>query len=402
MKVLIADKLEAVGVERLKELCDEVVSEAGLRGEALARRVAEFDPDVLIVRSTKVPAEVLAAGRRLQLVVRAGSGVDNIDVEAASQRGIMVSNCPGQNSVAVAELTMGLIIALDRRIPDNVMDFRAGRWNKQLYSKLALGLKGRTLGLVGVGKIGTEVARRAMTFDMNVLYFHLGRTQRLVDFPRARRVELDDLLRDSDVVSIHVPGGESTRNLIDERRLGLLKHTALLINTSRADVIDQEALVKALKAGHLRGAALDVFAGEPPADAKEVRSPLADVPNLYVTHHIGASTEQAQLAVAEETVRIIASFKSTGKVPNCVNMRLPGRSVMLVVRLLNRPGGLAHIFKLIAEEDINVEEMDHVIYDGGKAACAHIRIHREPSEELLRRLRQGHPNILGVEMMAVE
>lgn len=402
MKVLIADKLEAVGVERLKELCREVVSEAGLRGEALARRVAEFDPDVLIVRSTKVTADVLAAGRRLQLVVRAGSGVDNIDVGAASQRGIMVSNCPGQNSVAVAELTMGLIVALDRRIPDNVVDFRSGRWNKQLYSKLALGLKGRTLGLIGVGKIGTEVACRALAFDMNVLYFHLGRTQRLVDYPRTRRVELDDLLHDSDVVSIHVPGGESTRNLLDERRLGLLKHTALLINTSRPDVIDQEALVRALKAGHLRGAALDVFADEPPADAKEVRSPLVDVPNLYVTHHIGASTEQAQLAVAEETVRIVASFKSSGKVPNCVNMRLPGRSVMLVVRLLNRPGGLAHIFRLIAEEDINVEEMDHVIYDGGKAACAHIRIHREPSEELMRRLHQEHPNILGVELMQVE
>ncbi|HMQ17360.1 MAG TPA: NAD(P)-dependent oxidoreductase, partial [Phycisphaerae bacterium] len=223
MKVLIADKFETVGVEKLRAIPTEVYPEAGLKGEALAARLRELDPDVLIVRSCKVPRDVLAAGSRLKLIVRAGSGYDNIDVAAASQRGVMVTNCPGQNAVAVAELAWGLIIALDRRIPENVIDLNAGRWNKSAFARTARGLKGRTIGIVGSGQIGSEVARRAVAFDMSVLYFNLGRTRRLVDIPTARRVELDDLLRAADVVSIHVPGGPSTNNLIDERRLGLMK-----------------------------------------------------------------------------------------------------------------------------------------------------------------------------------
>jgi D-3-phosphoglycerate dehydrogenase len=402
MKILVADKFEAVGIDRLRGLADEVLCEPGLKGEGLAQRVAALDPDVLVVRSTKVTRDALTASRTLRLVVRAGSGVDNIDVSAASQAGIMVSNCPGQNAVAVAELTLGLILSLDRRIPENVADARAHRWNKQAYSKTALGVKGQTIGIVGAGRIGTEVARRALAFDMGVLYYHLGRNRRLVDFPHARRAELDDLLREADVVTVHVPGGEATRNLIDGRRLGLLKPSALFINTSRADVVDEEALIRALREGQLRGAAVDVFRGEPAADASTVDAPVCDVPNLYVTHHIGASTQQAQLAVAEETVRIIANYKASGKVLNCVNMQTPMRTVMLVVRLVNQPGGLAHVFQQIAGEDINVEEMDHVIYDGGKAACAHIRVNRQPSEQTLQRLRQEHPNILGVEVMQVD
>jgi D-3-phosphoglycerate dehydrogenase len=390
MKVLIADKFETVGVEKLRAIPTEVYPEAGLKGEALAARLRELDPDVLIVRSCKVPRDVLAAGNRLKLIVRAGSGYDNIDVAAASQRGVMVTNCPGQNAVAVAELTWGLIIALDRRIPENVIELNAGRWNKSGFAKAARGLKGRTIGIVGSGQIGSEVARRAVAFDMSVLYFNLGRTRRLVDIPTARRVELDDLLRAADVVSIHVPGGPSTNNLIDERRLGLMKREALLINTARANVLDEAALLLALKEGRLRGAAIDVF------------NDVANVPNLYVTHHIGASTEQAQLAVADETVRIVETFKHTGKAPNCVNMREPLSMPMLVVRLHNKPGGLARVFSAIAEEQINVEEMDHVIYDGGKAACAHIRVNKAPSADLLGRLCSAQENILAVEVIQAE
>mgnify|MGYP001476148294 CR=1 FL=1 len=402
MKVLIADKFETVGVEKLRAIPTEVYPEAGLKGEALAARLRELDPDVLIVRSCKVPRDVLAAGSRLKLIVRAGSGYDNIDVAAASQRGVMVTNCPGQNAVAVAELAWGLIIALDRRIPENVIDLNAGRWNKSAFARTARGLKGRTIGIVGSGQIGSEVARRAVAFDMSVLYFNLGRTRRLVDIPTARRVELDDLLRAADVVSIHVPGGPSTNNLIDERRLGLMKREALLINTARANVLDEAALLLALKEGRLRGAAIDVFNDEPAADAKEYRGPVANMPNLYVTHHIGASTEQAQLAVADETVRIVETFRHTGKAPNCVNMREPLSMPMLVVRLHNKPGGLARVFSAIAEEQINVEEMDHVIYDGGKAACAHIRVNKAPSADLLGRLCSAQENILAVEVIQAE
>jgi D-3-phosphoglycerate dehydrogenase len=399
MKVLIADKFESVGVEKLKAIPTEVFAEAGLKGETLATRLRELDPDVLIVRSTKVPQAVISAANRLKLIVRAGSGYDNIDVDAASRQGIMVTNCPGMNAVAVAELTWGLIIALDRRIPENVNDFNAGKWNKNLYAKTAKGLKGRTIGIVGSGQIGSEVARRAAAFDMNILYFNLGRTRRLLDLPTARRVELDDLLRESDVVSLHVPGGDNTTNLIDERRLGLMKRDALLINTARGGVVDEVALLRALKEGRLRGAAVDVFIGEPAADAKEYQGPMSNIPNLYVTHHIGASTEQAQMAVADETVRIVDAYKHTGRAPNCVNMREQPSMPMLVVRLHNKPGGLARVFQALAEENINVEEMDHVIYDGGKAACAQIGVNRAPSADLLKRLRSATENILAVEVM---
>lgn len=399
MKVLIADSFEAGGVAGLQRICDQVRCEPGLKGDALAARIKEYDPDVLIVRSTKVPASALAAGERLKLVVRAGSGTDNIDVTAASERGINVANCPGMNAVAVAELTMGLIICLDRRIPDNVADLRAHKWNKKLYSKHALGLKGQTIGVIGAGRIGTEVARRALAFEMNVLYYHLGRNVRLAEFPTAKRVELDELLRQSDVVTIHVPGGESTERLIDEKRIQLMKPNALLINTSRGNCIDETALIAALKSGRIRGAAADVYDNEPPADATECNSPLCDAPNFYGTHHIGASTEQAQQAVAEETVRIVASYKATGKVLNCVNLSLTPAACLLVVRMHNKPGGLAHIFSNIAEAGINVEEMDHVIYDGGKAAAAHIRLNKRPDDATLTRLRSG-ATILGVEVAA--
>ncbi|MFO0839569.1 MAG: phosphoglycerate dehydrogenase [Phycisphaerae bacterium] len=402
MKVLIADKFEAFGIDQLRALPADVFNEPGLKGDALAARLRELDPDVLIVRSTKVPAPIVNAGPRLKMILRAGAGVDNIDVAAASQRGVMVTNCPGQNAVAVAELTIGLMVSLDRRIPDNVADFRAHKWNKKEYSK-ALGLKGRALGIIGAGRIGTEVARRALAMDMQVLFYHLGRNLRLADYANCRRAELDDLLRDSDVVTIHVPGGEATRRLIDERRIGFMRPNALLINTSRPDVLDEEALRAALRGKRIRAAALDVFENEPPADAERVDSPACDIPNLYVTHHIGASTEQAQLAIASETVRIVAAYKNSGKALNCINLQpSPQRSVMLVVRFVNKPGGLAHVFQCIAQEDINVEEMEHVIYDGGKAACAHIRVSHAPSEAVVSRIRAERERIMGLELIQID
>lgn len=400
MKILIVDKFERWGIEQLAKLGAEVISEVGLKGDELARRIGAVNPDVLICRSTKINAAALEAAASLKVVVRAGSGVDNIDIDAANRVGIMVSNCPGMNAQAVAELTMGLIVALDRQIAENVIDFRNHKWNKKEYSKNAQGLKGRTIGIVGAGLIGSEVARRALAFDMNVLYFHLGRHRRLTDFPHAKRVDLDELLRQSDVVSVHVPGGEGTQNLIDEQRIGMMKPTATLINTSRAGVVDEAALVRALKEKRIRAAAADVFNNEPPADGTTVNSPLCELPNFYGTHHIGASTEQAQLAVAEETVRIVAQYKASGKAVNCVNLQQqPRATCMLIVRFANKPGGLAHVFNHIAKAEINVEEMDHVIYDGGKAACAHVRLSQRPSADVLTAIRTGHPNVLGVEVM---
>lgn len=400
MKILVVDKFEESGLARLRAISRELAYEQSLKDQALADKVASFDPNILIVRSTKVTRPIIEAGKAMQLIIRAGSGYDNIDVSAASSRGVSVANCPGMNAVAVAELTLGLIVSLDRSIPDNVADFRAGKWNKKLYAARALGLKGRTLGIIGAGKIGTEVARRALAFDMRVLYTHLGRSRGLVDFPSARRTEMSELLRESDVVSIHVPGGSNTTNLLDAQALSLLKPSALLINTSRAGVVDERVLADMLRSKRIRGAALDVFEGEPAGEVPSLDSPLRDVPNLYVTHHIGASTEEAQQAVADETLRIVAHFRSTNEVLNCVNMSTTPPNSLLVVKFRNKPGGLAHVFNIIAGASINVEEMDHVVFEGGQTAVAHIRVTPPPDERVLERLRSGHDNVLGVELLS--
>lgn len=400
MKILIVDKFEQNGIDRLRGLAKELAYETGLKDAALAERVAAFDPNILIVRSTKVTKPVIQAGKALQMILRAGSGYDNIDVATASERGVSVANCPGMNAVAVAELTMGLLISMDRSIPDNVIDFRARKWNKKKYAAAALGLKGRTLGIIGAGRIGSEVARRAAAFEMKVLYTHLGRSRGLVDYPLCRRTEMEELLRESDAVTIHVPGGESTKALLDARSLALMKPSAVIINTSRAGVVDEAALADALRNKKLRAAALDVFHGEPAGDVPSFESNLIDVPNLYVTHHIGASTEEAQQAVADETVRIVAEFKATNRVLNCVNLSDSPPQSLLVVKFRNKPGGLAHVFNLLAGANINVEEMDHVIFDGGKTAVAHIRVSPGPEGAVIERIRTGHENILGVELMA--
>lgn len=318
MKILIADKFEAFGIAELKKIATEVTCEPDLKDATLTKRVAEFDPAVLIVRSTKVNADTLQAGKQLKVVIRAGSGYDTIDVAAAKQRGIKVSNCPGMNAVAVAELVMGHMINLDRRIADNVAELRAHKWNKKEFSK-ARGLKGSTLGIVGLGRIGMEVAKRALAFDMHVLWYDVVPNLKGPDHPKARRVELDELFKQSDYVTLHVPGAGDTKHLINAQRLATMKPHAAIINTSRASVVDEPALIAALKEGRIRAAAVDVYENEPAADAKTCESPLANLPNLYGTHHIGASTEQAQTAVAEETIRIVQEFKRTGKVINCVN-----------------------------------------------------------------------------------
>ena len=401
MKVLIADKFEAEGIEQLKAIAGDLAVDPSLKDDALRQKLAEFQPHVLVVRSTKVPAEVQQASDKLKLIIRAGSGFDTIDIKAASDLGIKVANCPGMNAIAVAELTMGLILALDRRIADNVIDLRAGRWNKKEYSKAA-GLKGQTIGIIGAGRIGTEVARRALAFEMDVLFTHLGRNRALADYPNCTRTDFDDLIRRSDVVTVHIPGGSDTNALIDEEMLRQMKPTACLINTSRASVVDEAALAQALKEGWIRAAAVDLYTSEPPADAKEITTPLAELPNLYGTHHIGASTQQAQLAVAAETVRILREYKNTGQVLNCVNITRTDAACLLVLRLKNVPGALAHVFANLAGDEINVQEMDHVVHHGGTAASAHIRLSHLPGDETLARIRADKDFILGLDVLPAE
>ncbi len=318
MKIIIADKFEARGLDALRRMGCEVDYRPGTQGEALGAALRETRADVLIVRSTRVTRPMLEGTDDLRLVIRAGSGTDTIDVQAAGERGIRVCNCPGVNSVAVAELTIGLMIALDRRIVDETHDLKRGVWNKKEYSK-ARGLKGRTLGIVGMGRIGYEVARRAHAFDMPLVYHDvIPRPEAERDFG-ARKVALDDLLRESDFVTLHITGGKENFHLIGRREVGLMKPTAYLLNCARGEIVDEQAVSDALATGKLAGAAFDVYELEPAATDTEFKDPIARAPRTYGTHHVGASTEQAQEAIAEETVRIVRALLERGEFLHCVN-----------------------------------------------------------------------------------
>lgn len=327
MKVLIADKLQEHGLAALRDSGFDVVVKSGLKEAELIEAVRSSKCEVLVVRSTKVTAPLFDAADDLKLVIRAGSGVDTIDVPAATKRGVKVCNCPGANSVAVAELVIGLMIALDRRIVDETDDLRRGVWNKKEYSK-ARGLKGRTLGIVGLGRIGFEVAKRAFAFDMKIVYTDVvDRADAERQFA-ATRTTLDALLRESDFVTLHVPGGKDTTRLIGGRELGLMKRTAFVINCSRGGVVDEEALSDAVRSGRIAGAALDVYEIEPAAADTAFKDPVAGVPRVYGTHHVGASTDQAQEAVADDVVKILRTFVDTGRLLNCVNAEKPAPASM--------------------------------------------------------------------------
>ena len=318
MNVLIADKFEAAGIEGLDALGCAVTINPDLGGDTLRDAVTKHAPKVLIVRSTKVTAEVIEAGSALELIIRAGSGYDTIDVDAATQAGVRVCNCPGMNSVAVAELTLGLMIALDRRIVDETVDLRRGVWNKKEYSK-ARGLKGATLGIAGLGRIGYEVARRAAAFDMNLIYHDVYTNERAEKELGIKQVPLDELLAVSDFISLHLPGGGDTRHLIGEAEIAKMKPGAFLLNCSRGGIVDEKALAAAVGEGKIGGAGIDVWEIEPAASDREFKDPLIEAPCIYGTHHVGASTNQAQLAVAEETVRIVKTFRDSAEFLHCVN-----------------------------------------------------------------------------------
>jgi D-3-phosphoglycerate dehydrogenase / 2-oxoglutarate reductase len=317
MKVLVADKFEQSGLDGLNALGVEVRYSPDLADESLGQALKEQGANVLIVRSTKV-TEPMMDGSALKFIVRAGAGYNTIDVAAATQRDIKVANCPGKNSVAVAELAFGLILALDRRIPDNVSELRAGKWNKKRFSK-AKGLFGRTLGLIGMGSIGREMIPRAKAFGMNVLVYSRSMTDAEASQLGVKKVAtLEELASGSDVVSVHVSLTPETKNSLGEAFFAAMQPGSFFVNTSRGEVVDQVALIKAIEEKGIM-AGLDVFADEPAGGEAEYHGALKDNASVYCTHHIGASTDQAQEAVAAETVRIVDEFKRTGVAPNVVN-----------------------------------------------------------------------------------
>lgn len=401
MLVLIADKFEQSGRDGLAAAGCELSYQPDLKDDLLIAAISTTRPDVLVVRGTKVTEPMLDAGP-VKLVVRAGAGYNTIDVAAASKRGIYISNCPGKNSVAVAELAFALILALDRRIADNVIALRQGEWNKKEFSK-ARGLYGRTLGLIGVGKIGQEMIPRAQAFGMPVVAW-----SRSLTAERAARLGVEyretpaAVAADADVVSVHVALNPTTRGLVNAEIFNAMRQGSYFINTARGEVVDQAALVEALKTRGLR-AGLDVFANEPAAGAGAFGDPIANEANVYGTHHIGASTDQAQDAIAAETVRIIREFKETGKVPNVVNLaRQTPATHRLVVRHLDRPGVLASVLEAIKAEHINVQEMENIVFEGAAAAVARINLDNAPSREMLERVRSGNSNIIELDLLELK
>ncbi len=412
MKVLVADQFEQSGLDGLAAAGCEVVFDPGLKDDALGEALRETGAEVLVVRSTKVSAAMLDGGN-LALIVRAGAGYNTIDVGAASARGIYVSNCPGKNSIAVAELAFGLILALDRRIPDNVAALRAGRWDKKEYSK-AKGVYGATLGLLGFGNIAQELARRAQAFGLDVVIwarrFEAGGPPDLAAYgldpaSSTSRVTIaatpGEVAAQADILSVHVALAPATRGLVGAELLGRLRPGAIVINTSRAEVVDHDALAAAVRERGLR-VGLDVFPDEPTTPTGEFSPPIAALPGVYGTHHIGASTEQAQEAIAAETVRIVRSYKDTGRVPNVVNLaRRTKASHMLVVRHRNRPGVLAHVFEHLLSEGINVLETENVIFEEAEAAVARINTDGAPSAGLLGRIEAADANVISLQLVAL-
>ncbi len=332
----------------------------------------------------------------LSLIVRAGAGVNTIDLQAASARAIAVSNCPGKNAIAVAELAWGLLLALDRRLVDQAVDLRKGIWNKSMYGK-ARGLAGRTLGVIGLGAIGLEVVARAKAFGMPVVAW-----SRSLDEDRAARLgvaradSIHALAAASDVVTVHCALTQETRGMLDGRFFAAMKPGAFFVNTSRGEVVDQPALEAAIVEKGLR-AGLDVFAKEPSGGTGTFEDGIALLPGVVGTHHVGASTEQAQAAIAEETVRIVAAFASTGEVPNAVNLasRTPATHV-LSVRHRDRVGVLAHVFGVLRAAGINVEKTENVVFAGAEAACARIQVGQAPQTAVLEEIRQGCADVLAI------
>lgn len=387
MRILFADSLDDAAVERLRADGEECEVRPDLTAATLPEHVAGFD--ILVVRSTEVTAAAIDAGTELGLIVRAGAGTNTIDCERAAERGVFVCNVPGRNAAAVAELAVGLMLAVDRHIASADADLRAGRWDKKAYSR-ARGLLGATLGIIGMGAIGLETAQRAAALGMQVV---------AEDKPRRRGVrrrmeaigvgtvpDRTALLAASDIVSLHVPGDPSTAGMVDAAFLAAMKPGAVLINTSRGDVIDEAALVAALDSTGLR-AGLDVFCDEPADSTGRIDSALARHPKVTGTHHIGASTDQAQSAVAEGTAELIEAYRD-GTLIDCVNLeRAPRRTATLMVRHHDRVGVLASVLQELRRHRVNVATMSNRIFAGSVAAAATIDVAGEVDDDLLDDIR---------------
>ncbi len=397
MRVLIADAFPERYLDDLRSLGLEVVYDPGATTESLPEKTQRTQ--IVVVRSTKVDRATITSAKELGLILRAGAGYDTIDVTAASERGIFVSNCPGKNAVAVAELAFGLMLGIDRRIPDGTADLRRGVWNKKEYSK-ADGLKGRALGVVGLGSIGLAVVERAKAFEMHILA-----NSRSLTFARAEELgveycsSLQEIAQKSDIVSVHLAQTKDTKGMFNSAFFSHMKPRAMFINTSRAGLHDEAALITAMKEKGIR-AGLDVFENEPAGGtAQGLNAEIFSLPGLVGTHHIGASTEQSQDAIAAEAIRICREYVATGRPPNVVNVEAHAPAKCeLVVRHYDKVGVLAQVLGIIRKYGINVADMTNTIFQGSKAAVAAIRIAEPPPKELVAEIAALEEMVIKVEV----
>jgi D-3-phosphoglycerate dehydrogenase len=325
MKILIADKFQKVYLPQLMALGHEVVLKPDIKADELPKQIKSFE--VLIVRSKKVSANTINASDKLKMIIRAGAGYNTIDIDTAAKKGIYVCNTPGKNSIAVAELAFGLMLAIDRKIADNVIDLRQGKWNKKKYSE-AEGIYGKTLGIIGMGEIGMAFAERAKVFGMKILAYDPV----AIKNPNPKQIELqkkkifefkenlEDIVKESDVITLHVPSNAHTKGMVNKEFLKNVKNNAIILNTSRGDIIVEHDLIDAMIEKNI-WVGVDVYSNEPEAGMADFSSFLSTHSHVYGTHHVGASTEQAQDAIAVEVIEMIKAF-AKGKVMHPVNKHL--------------------------------------------------------------------------------
>lgn len=384
MRLLITDSIDTQPLEELRVLGIEIVTNFTLTQETLASALAGVG--ILVVRQTEVSAQALENARELNLIVRAGGGTGNIDVEAASARGIYVANCPGKNATATAELAMAVALALDRRLFDAARELAEGRWERSKYGSEA-GLFGRHLGVAGLGAVGREVLSRARAFGMKPHVFSRG-----MSAAKAQKLEvayapsLERLAAVSDVLTVHLPLNPQTRGCISRLVLEALPQDAIVVNTARAELFDLDALAEIAPKKNLR-LGLDVFPREPRTPSAEFVTPLAKIPGVLCTPHIGGSTRQAQRAIAEEVTRVVRSFLTEEDVPNVVNVcaASPARFV-IVLRQLDKVGALANTLNVLKRHGINIEEISNTVFDGAKATCTKLRVSGRPSDACLKEI----------------
>lgn len=391
MKVLIADKLSDKTRDALKQLGADVTINPDLTADDLPEAIG--NNEVLVVRSTKVRAETIESAPSLSLIIRAGAGVNTIDLEKASSRGIHVANCPGKNTDAVAELAIGLLISCDRRIVDATSDLRNGKWRKKEYGK-ARGLKGRTLGIIGLGSIGKAVASRAQGLEMNVVAWSRSLTEELAEELEIGYCETPlEVAEQADAVTVHLAANSDTKYFIGKNFLNHMKPSSIFINTSRGEVVDTNALKQVIKEKNIR-VGLDVYENEPgsgdaPFDDKELSDMITGTP------HIGASTDQSSEAIAEEVVRVFRNYIETGKPFNAVNIRDKKSKINMIVRHYNKVGVLASVLDILRNEGINIEEMENTIFRGGDAASCTLMLDKAPSDGIIKSIKDAD-NIIQV------